>query len=64
MIEKQKNRQRRTARKIRELENKEKVEPTDEEVDKMFDDFSDKYLEKKKYQMKKKKQMNVNKSKI
>ena len=32
--------------KIKNLENKEKVEPTDEEVEKMVDDFSGKYLEK------------------
>lgn len=32
--------------KIKNLENKEKVEPTDEEVKKMVDDFSGKYLEK------------------
>ena len=31
---------------IKNLENKEKVEPTDEEVEKMVDDFSGKYLEK------------------
>ena len=32
--------------KIKNLENKEKVEPTDEEVEKMVDDFSEEYLEK------------------
>ena len=32
--------------KIKNLENKEKVEPTDEEVEKMVNDFSGKYLEK------------------
>ena len=32
--------------KIKNLENKEKVEPTDEEIEKMVDDFSGKYLEK------------------
>lgn len=32
--------------KIKNLENKEKIEPTDEEVEKMVDDFSGKYLEK------------------
>lgn len=32
--------------KIKNLKNKEKVEPTDEEVEKMVDDFSGKYLEK------------------
>ena len=31
---------------IKNLENKEKIEPTDEEVEKMVDDFSGKYLEK------------------
>lgn len=31
---------------IKNLENKEKVEPTDEEIEKMVDDFSGKYLEK------------------
>ena len=31
---------------LKNLENKEKVEPTDEEVEKMVDDFSGKYLEK------------------
>ena len=31
---------------IKNLENKEKVEPTDEEVEKMVDDFSEEYLEK------------------
>lgn len=31
---------------IKNLENKEKVEPTDEEVEKIVDDFSGKYLEK------------------
>jgi len=49
--------------KIRELENKEKVEPTDEEVDKMFDDFSDKYLEKEEISNEEKKANDVNKSK-
>lgn len=49
--------------KIRELENKEKVEPTDEEVDKMFDDFSDKYLEKEEISNEEKKTNDVNKSK-
>ncbi len=32
--------------KIKNLENKEKVEPTDEEVEKMVNDFSEEYLEK------------------
>lgn len=32
--------------KIKNLENKEKVEPTDEEVEKMVDDFLEEYLEK------------------
>ena len=49
--------------KIRELENKEKVEPTDEEVEKMFDDFSDKYLEKEEISNEEKNANDVNKSK-
>ena len=49
--------------KIRELENKEKVEPTDEEVDKMFDNFSDKYLEKEEISNEEKNANDVNKSK-
>ena len=49
--------------KIRELENKEKVETTDEEVDKMFDDFSDKYLEKEEISNEEKNANDVNKSK-